>query len=130
MAKETLTADPGESVAGEADGEGIERDQYLVFNTMGQEYGIVADNGFAVTNLHHAMHAHAVVWAHARGQDPVVLIDLSGDLPDRRMGRVTTHVVDMVNFATFSPPPARDQFLSAAGRPVAGAGHVQEGSGS
>ena len=41
MAKQTLSADFTEG-AEEADGEGIERDQYLVFTAMGQEYGIQA----------------------------------------------------------------------------------------
>lgn len=40
MAKEAFTADLGESATEDADGEGIERDQYLVFTAMGQEYGI------------------------------------------------------------------------------------------
>ena len=41
MAKETQ-ADLADNANDEDDGEGIERDQYLVFNTMGQEYGIQA----------------------------------------------------------------------------------------
>jgi purine-binding chemotaxis protein CheW len=41
MAKEALQADLDESIA-DADGEGIEQDQYLVFTAVGQEYGIQA----------------------------------------------------------------------------------------
>src|SRR5438105_1150685 len=42
MVRATVSADVNEGTADEADAEGIEQDQYLVFTAMGQEFGIQA----------------------------------------------------------------------------------------
>ena len=42
MVRESVQADVSESAVEDADGEGIEQDQYLVFTAMGQEFGIQA----------------------------------------------------------------------------------------
>lgn len=54
--------------------------------TMRQQYGIVTGNRLSVHYLNHTMDANARILTRAGGHNPVVFVDVAGDLMDLGRG--------------------------------------------
>ena len=52
----------------------------IAFITMRQQYGIVTGGRLSVHYLNHTMDANAVILVRAGGHNPVVFVDVAGDL--------------------------------------------------